>query len=166
MESTQSSIDWRALGEDLRAPFAPEAVEWRPQGKGAGTPGARVQVVAYLDARTVQDRLDTVVGPGGWSFALEPVVVNAGELMVARGRLTIHGISKDDIGTASRVEASKGCASDALKRAAVAWGIGRYLYELPAVWIQLDDKGHIGAGTLADLRAALGRRAMRLHAVS
>jgi hypothetical protein len=153
---TTQAIDWRALGLELRAPFAPDQVEWRPQGKTG--PGKRVQLVPYIDARAVQDRLDEVVGPGAWAFELEPLVTDGGELKVARGRLTLHGVSKDDIGTASTFDPSKGAASDALKRAAVQWGIGRYLYDLPAVWVTLDEQGNVPAEKLAQLREALRRR--------
>ncbi|HEV2460201.1 MAG TPA: Rad52/Rad22 family DNA repair protein [Ktedonobacterales bacterium] len=141
----------------MGAPFAPEGVEWRPQGKTA--PGARVQLVAYVDARTVMERLDAVVGVGGWSFALEPIVLDAAELRVARGRRTIGGVSRDDVGTASNWEPSNGCASDALKRAAVLWGIGRYLYALPAVHVTLDERGQVSESMLAKLRDGLARRA-------
>lgn len=110
-----------------------------------------MQVVAYLDARAVQDRLDAVCGPLGWAFDWAPVATNdRGEVVTAKGTLTIAG--------ASTFEPSKGAVSDALKRCAVQWGIGRYLYELPAVWIVLDDKGRIGEAALANLRAALVRR--------
>ena len=151
------SMDWQTVGAALAAPFDPECVEWRPQGKTA--PGARVQLLPYVDARDVQDRLDAVVGPGGWSFALEALVIDKGELRVARGRLTIYGVAKDDIGTASTFESSKGCASDCLKRAAVLFGVARYLYALPPVWVTLDHKGHVPAATLARLREGLARRA-------
>jgi hypothetical protein len=53
-------LDWQAVGAALAAPFDPECVEWRPQGKTA--PGARVQLLPYIDARDVQDRLDAVSG--------------------------------------------------------------------------------------------------------
>ena len=99
-----------------------------------------------------------MLGPGSWSFELEPVVTDKGELRVARGRLTVHGIAKDDIGTASNWEASKGCASDALKRAAVQWGVGRYLYDIPAVWCQLDGEGQVPKAMGARLREAVSRR--------
>ena len=56
-------LDWQTMGAALAAPFDPECVEWRPQGKT--TPGARVQLVAYVDARTVIERLDTVCGASG-----------------------------------------------------------------------------------------------------
>lgn len=152
----QQRIDWQAIAAQLAAPFAPEQVEWRPQGRP--TPGKPCQLVAYVDARCVQERLDAVLGVGGWSWELEPIVVDGGELKVARGRLTIMGVSKDDVGTASSFDPSKGCASDALKRAAVQWGIGRYLYALPPVKVTLDERGEIPDHTLAKLRTALGKR--------
>jgi hypothetical protein len=156
-QDTHETMDWQTVGAALAAPFDPEQVEWRPQGKTA--PGARVQLVAYVDARTVMDRLDAVCGVGGWSFELTPVVNDAAELRVARGRLTIAGVSKDDVGTASTWEPSKGTASDALKRAAVLWGVARYLYALPAVWVTLDDHGQVSESMLAKVRAGLARRA-------
>lgn len=156
-QNTPAASTSAALADALRAPFPVEDINWRPQGKPA--PNARVQVVAYLDARAVQDRLDAVLGIAGWSFDWQPVATNdRGEVVTAKGVLTIAGVSKSDVGTASTFEPSKGAVSDALKRAAVQWGIGRYLYELPAVWITLDDKGHIGEHSLSDLRAALVRR--------
>ena len=41
----------------------------------------------------------------------------------------------------TQVEAEKGKASDAFKRAAVMWGIGRYLYSLPNTWEAIKPKG-------------------------
>lgn len=153
----EQRIDWATIGAALAAPFAAELVEWRPQGKTAAN--KRVQLVPYVSARDVMERLDNVVGPGGWSFELEPLAVVDGELRVARGRLTIYGVSRDDIGTASNYEPSKGCASDALKRAAVMFGIARYLYALPPVWVTLDGNGQVPEATLARLREGLARRA-------
>ena len=39
----------------------------------------------------------------------------------------------------TQVEAEKGQYSDAFKRAAVLWGIGRYLYYLPNVWVPINE---------------------------
>ncbi len=156
-ETQETMVDWQAVGAALRAPFPPESVEWRPQGKTGAH--KRVQLLPYVDARDVQDRLDAVCGAGGWAFALTPLSVEGGELRVALGTLTVYGVSKSDVGTASQWEASKGCASDALKRAAVQFGIARYLYALPPVWVELDGEGQIGEATLAKLRAGLARRA-------
>ena len=38
-------------------------------------------------------------------------------------------------------EGTKGQFSDAFKRAAVMWGIGRYLYALPNEWVQIKPSG-------------------------
>jgi hypothetical protein len=43
---------------------------------------------------------------------------------------------KSDCGTESQVEKQKGEASDAFKRAAVMWGIGRFLYSLGIIKIK------------------------------
>lgn len=44
--------------------------------------------------------------------------------------LNVLGIVKEDVGTASPADQMKGAHSDALKRAAVKFGIGAYLYDL------------------------------------
>jgi hypothetical protein len=148
---------WARITRDLAAPFDPAVVEWRPQGKTS--PGARVQAIAYLSSAAIRDRLDATVGAGGWSFAWEPLVVDGGELRVAKGALTVHGVTNEDVGTSSNFEASKGAVTDSLKRTASLWGIGRYLRSLPVIWIVLDARGQIGEATLAKLAEGLRRRA-------
>jgi hypothetical protein len=150
--------DWARITAALSAPFDPAVVEWRPQGKTS--PGARVQAIAYLSSAAIQDRLDAVVGAGGWSFTWEPLVVDGGELRIAKAALAVHGVTKQDIGTASNWEPSKGCVSDALKRCASLWGVGRYLRSLPVVWVTLDSHGQIAEATLAKLAEGLRRRAI------
>jgi hypothetical protein len=151
------SHDWAAIGAQLAAPFAVDDVEWRPSGKTGAN--QRSSLVPYVDARTIQQRLDDVVGIGGWSFDWTPVAVEGGEVKQAKGVLTVLGVSKADVGTASNWEASKGAVSDALKRAAVMFGLGRYLYELPAVVVALDERGNVPAKTLATIREKLAARA-------
>lgn len=148
-------IDWAPISAALRAPFDPHMVEFMAKGKVSD--GGRSQVVAYVDARCVQDRLDDVVGAGAWTFDWQPISTDGkGDITVAKGTLTIHGVAKSDVGTASTFEASLGCVSHALKRAAVQWGVGRYLYDLEKTWVALD-KGRIPDATLATLRAKLPR---------
>lgn len=158
---SEQEVDWRAIGAALSAPFDPDAVEWRIQSSGGkAQPGQRAQLVAYISARDVAQRLDDVVTPGGWSFDWTPLYVDPhGNVQTARGALTLHGVTKSDIGTGSNFEASKGCVSDTLKRCAVLWGVGRYLYNLPHVWVTLDDKGRVPDATLSKLRDGLRRRA-------
>jgi hypothetical protein len=148
-----SDSAWKTMQEALAAPFAPESVSWRVQGQAK--PGQRVQVLAYLDARDIQDRLDDAVGAGNWSFDWQPVITNEKGLLVAKGTLTIHGVSKSDVGDASTFEGTKGTISDVLKRCAVQWGVGRYLYHVEKVWIRLNDRGEIGPREEDQLRAVL-----------
>jgi len=146
-------IDWVEIGAALRAPFAPEDVDFRPQGKPSGN--GKVQAVCYIDARTVADRLDEVVGPGAWSFHYEPLLVERGEIQLAKGTLTIHGVTKEDVGDGSTFATSKGCVSDALKRAAVLFGVGRYLYGVGGEWVTADQYGRISEADVQRLRAKL-----------
>ena len=115
-----SDIDWARIGRELAAPFAAKDVKTKP-GRGR-------EQVSYVDARTVAERLDAVVGPENWAFDWQPMIVNEDAIHVVKGTLTIYGISKSDIGDSEKIEPNKGAVSDALKRAAVLWGIGRYLY--------------------------------------
>ena len=144
--------DWNIIAAELAAPFDPMDVDFRVQGK-ASTSG-KVQVLAYIDARAVQERLDRVVGPQNWTFEWSPVAIDAkGDIQCAKGTITIYGIAKSDVGTASNFEGDKGAVSGAQKRAAVQWGIGRYLYALPTSWIP--DAKFISDTTLAQLRSKL-----------
>lgn len=97
--------------------------------------------VAYIDARDVMDLLDEVVGPDKWQDKYEFV----GTKLIAG--IGIKGVNKDDewvwkfdTGVESQSEADKGQFSDAFKRAAVKWGIGRFLYNLEIKWVNIIDQ--------------------------
>lgn len=155
-EQTNEPLDWRAIARALQAPFDPTEVDFRVQGKAGGS--GKAQVVAYVDARCVQDRLDAVVGPGAWSFDWNPINFDAkGEIQSAKGMLTIYGVTKSDIGSASNFEASLGAVSHCFKRAAVLWGVGRYLYSVPSMWVEVEQNGRLSAQVIAQLRAKLPR---------
>lgn len=124
--------------ERLRAPFPPDRVSWRigstTQDKKKG------MALAYIDARDVMDRLDEVVGPGNWQdrypHAAGKTVCEIDIYIEGRGWVT-----KSDGAGDSDVEAEKGALSDAFKRAAVRWGIGRYLYDVASVWVEIEAAG-------------------------
>ncbi|HLY31977.1 MAG TPA: Rad52/Rad22 family DNA repair protein [Ktedonobacterales bacterium] len=156
---------WDDISRRLREPFDPREVDFRAQGRPNEQTG-KAQVVAYIDARAVQDRLDQVVGPGAWSFEWEALVIEKGDIQVAKGILTIHGVSKADAGTASNFEQSLGAVSHCFKRAAVHWGIGRYLYSLPMAWVAVEKNGRIPEATLRELRARLPRPSAPTSATS
>lgn len=125
------------LMAELQEPFPADSVGWKP-GKVTGN---RCQVLAYIRSRDVMDRLDQVVGPANWKD--EYTIAQDGHVL-CRLSLRINGewIAKEDVGGESEQPDSgdrhKAGVSDALKRAAVKWGIGRYLYRLGISWVDYD----------------------------
>lgn len=101
--------------------------KYKPQSVKYG----KATMVSYIDARDVQDLLDEVVGPENWCTDFN--VIN--ENLFARIGIKVNDewVFKTDCGVESNVEVEKGEASDAFKRAAVQWGIGRFLYRLGIV---------------------------------
>lgn len=92
--------------------------------------------VGYIDARDVAERLDAVAGPDNWSDSFL-VVQSEQKNWVVECRLTVAGVTKTDVGEG---DAAKDAYSDALKRAAVKFGLGRFLYDLPQVWADTNDR--------------------------
>lgn len=121
----------------LAAPFPPEAVDWKPQN----VRGTRALAVPYIDARTVQARLDDVLGVAGWKDGYQ--VLPDGSV-VCRLKVRVGGewITRADVGGQSdqndEGDRRKAAFSDALTRAAVKFGVGRYIYWLPLQWLGYD----------------------------
>jgi hypothetical protein len=143
------------LLERLSAPFPPAAVSWRV---GATTQDkSKGMALAYIDARDVQDRLNEVCGHEWqvrhpWSTADGKVACEIGV------KIDGEWIWRGDGAGNSDVEAEKGAFSDSFKRAAVRWGIGRYLYDIDSPWVELEQKGRsyvIAAREMARLRSGL-----------
>lgn len=132
METTMELT--REVLEALGAPFPDDEVEFLPRGNFEG----KARALAYIDARSVMRRLDAVVGPANWSFDFELLSPDG---KMVKGKLTVLGVTKCDAGEgASEDEVLKSAVSDALKRCAVHFGIGRYLYYLPSVWAPYDQR--------------------------
>jgi len=125
------------LAERLAEPFAASEVKWKAQV----VRGNRALSVAYVDARLVEDRLDTVFGVDGWQDSYQ-VLPNNNVICKLRVRIGDDWIEKCDVGGQSdqpdEGDRMKSAFSDALKRAAVKLGIGRYLYRLPHQWVDYD----------------------------
>jgi hypothetical protein len=121
----------------LAAPFDPSEVKFKP----SAVSGSRALALAYVDARAIQDRLDEVCGVAGWQDSYRVLPDGA---VVCRLRLRIgrQWITKVDVGSPSgqpdNGDRTKAAFSDALKRAAVKFGVGRYLYRLPRQWCDYD----------------------------
>lgn len=104
--------------------------------------GTRAMAVPYIDARDVMDRLDEVVGPGNWKSEFLPIGNDA--IMCTLSIRTADGwVSKSDVGGESdqpdKSDKVKAAFSEALKRAAVHWGIGRLYYSIPTMWLSYDN---------------------------
>lgn len=130
----------------LKAPIPADQLRWRV---GTLNPEkTQGRALPYIDARVVQNRLDEVLGPQNWKNSYHEVVVGS-RLLAVRCTLSLcidgQWISKEDAaylpGThrddASLEIAVKGVYSDSLKRAAVQWGLARYLYDFEAPMVDL-----------------------------
>lgn len=114
----------------LQEKFTTSEIEWRIARAGKTANGKQwAMCFAYVTARAVQDRLDNVCGPHAWKvdyFHVQP----GGVLCNLSIKIGDEWVTKQDGADESLTEPFKGGISGALKRAAVVWGIGRYLYDL------------------------------------
>lgn len=119
--------------ETLRHPFAPEDHEW-------------LRGFVYLTEEAITNRIDEI--DPSWSLEILDSHMRASEIgqqVVTTVRLTIGGVARSGVGMQAthyldtkdnkikeaKSEAEKGAATDALKRAARLFGIGRYLLGAP-----------------------------------
>lgn len=147
----------KEMHEALLAPFSKHVIKWRAGDISAD--GTLARALAYIEARDVMDRLDEVLGPGNWEDEYQ-VTRMSDKRAIVTCRITLHhdgrSITKSD-GTDVDLESSegfelgKGSISEAFKRAAVKWGVGRYLYRLEAPWMPVNSRGYLEyAPTLPD----------------
>lgn len=125
------------LIEKLQAPFKPNEIEWRVQSQGKSNAGGKIwcQVLAYVDARALQNRLDEVFTPFGWSDRYEPL----GDDFICTLTVEHDGkkVSKQNGASKTQVEGFKGGISNSFKRVcASGFGIGRYLYDLDVMFTE------------------------------
>jgi hypothetical protein len=143
----------------LAAPVPSGAISWRQDGKVTARDAKYfARFVAYIEANTVRERLDTVV-PGEWDLTLELLPAIAGEdgdgaQCSFKARLQILGVIREDIGTGRDY---KQASTDAFKRAAVRFGIGHELYAYEQNWVEMDGDGKY-AKPIEDPQVAYVRR--------
>jgi hypothetical protein len=150
----------------LSAPLPAGVISWRQDGKPVQRDGKFVaRFVAYIDANTVRERLDSVV-PGEWDLTLELLPTLAGQdengeqTCSFKARLQILGVIREDVGTGRDY---KSAATDAFKRAAVRFGIAHELYSFEQNWVQVDGDGRY-AKPLEDPAIVYARRQARAEA--
>lgn len=141
------------LFKRLSAPFPPSKVSWRV-GQITKNDPSKASALCYIDARDVMDRLDAACGPARWADSYNET--QRGRLICTLS-IEVGGawISKSDGAGDTAVEGEKGAISDAFKRAAVKWGIGRYLYDVPVQWVRINQFKQIERSEMAKLAAVL-----------
>lgn len=118
----------------LAAPFHPSRITWKP-GALTGKKD-KALALAYADLRAYQDRLDEVCGLD-WSATYTPW----GDRIICH--VTINGITRSSTGeadSASERNENSGSVAEAMsfKRACAMFGLGRYLYNMPSLWVEYD----------------------------
>lgn len=133
----------REIHAALAQPFAPEDLEWRIQRafeeKMCGL------AVPYVTNRAIMNRLDDVVGMENWYNEYRPWH-STGKKDAQICGISIYfenrgWVTKWDGAEDTDVEPVKGGLSDSMKRAAVHWGIGRVLYNMDAIWVDVEKRG-------------------------
>ncbi len=157
----ETPLDKHDIWSALSAPLPPGVISWRQDGRPVSRDGRHIaRFVAYIEANTVRERLDSVV-PGEWDLTLEllpPVTgldddANQGACSF-KARLQILGVIREDVGTGKDY---KQAATDAFKRAAVRFGIAHELYAYEQNWVQMDGDGKY-AKPVEDPAVAYARR--------
>lgn len=125
----------------LTLPFKAEEIEWRVQREVKTKNGLRAVVLAYVTNRAIQDRFDDVFGVLNWKNEFKEWK-NGSQLcgISVWDQEKKEWITKWDGADDTKVENTKGGLSDSMKRAAVQWGVGRYLYNLKENWVELLSK--------------------------
>lgn len=148
----------------LSSQFKPDELEWRVQRSGIKNNKPWAIVVPYVQNRAIMDRLDEVVGLWNWRnefkqftngivcgisiklFAPQSLISHE-ELIAKYGESVVPSkkeefwLTKWDGAPETNIEAFKGGLSDAMKRAAVHWGMGRYLYRIEMKFAEFVDNG-------------------------
>lgn len=139
-------VEMKALEDALKRPFKADEIEWRISRAGAKSDGKIwATCLAYVSNRAIMNRLDEVFGIGGWH---NEYVAWKGDSQLCGISALFDGewITKWDGAGDTDFESIKGGLSDSMKRAAVQWGIGRYLYNLDETFAIVSETGKFYQG--------------------
>jgi hypothetical protein len=148
--TSPSGLDVTKLLSELEVPFSPDQVRWRVTN--TTNDKKRGQIVPYADSRAYTDRLNALFTPQGWTreYKVETMTnitrVKKGEAIVSGKVLVTCTVSILGIGSHSGTgeewaDDDNGMTSadaQAFKRACSCLGLGRYFYDIPPMWVDLD----------------------------
>lgn len=158
----EATVEKMDIWAQLSAPLPQGVIAWRQDGRAVQRDGKYfARFVAYVEANTVRERLDSVVA-GEWDLTLELLPTLASDeqddtTCSFKARLQILGVIREDVGTGRDYKAA---ATDAFKRAAVRFGIAHELYAYEQNWVQVDGDGKY-AKPLEDPAESYARRLNR-----
>ena len=134
-EIADNVLDFSSTLRELRKTVDPTLVRQRAGGRDRN---GNVHMVEYVEWHTVADILDETAPNWGHSIKdIRPI----GDIVTVTVALTIDGITREGIGTGRAVNETgiKKAEHDALKRAAVKFGIARELYKREFDSIDLEE---------------------------
>jgi hypothetical protein len=166
--STQEESTMNAIADIIRRlsePFSPDVVQWKPGVVSKDR--TRAMALAYVDSREYMNRLDQA--DPGWSdeYLIQPLP----DRILVVCRLTVGGVTRTGDGeclladTRGETEenALTSASAQAFKRACAKFGLGRYLYDIPRVWVGYDGNGFTPEAIETLRRIAAGENPQPRH---
>lgn len=132
----EKELSMEEIQEKLAEPFSSEEISWRILRSFNNGQKMGAFASAYVQSRAIMARLDKVLGVGNWENEYKELhsgIICGIRIHLPNGRSLV----KWDGADLTDYEATKGGLSNAFKRAAVQWGIGRYLYEVPETYVEI-----------------------------
>jgi len=120
--------------EILSKPIQAHEIEWRVQSQTKNKD--KLIVVPYITNRCVMERFDEQFGTLGWTSEFKEIANG----FICRITAIDTGVFREDGASKTSIEPEKGGISDAMKRCAVQFGLGRGLYNYPRTMIETTDK--------------------------
>lgn len=139
--SPKADLDTAKLLEELQVPFDPALIRWRAK-EFKTIRGRRFGLFfPHGDPRAYKDRLNALFGPMAWCDHYEITTTPSKILVVCKLTITPlgpHSHSATGEEWSRSENASTSAEAQAFKRACAAFGLGRYLYSYPGVWLEVD----------------------------
>lgn len=129
------------LLEELQVPFDPALIRWHAKEFKVLQRRKFALFFPHADPRAYKDRLNSLFGPMAWSDAYEITTIPSKILVVCKLTITPlgpHSHSATGEEFSRNPNAATAAEAQAFKRACASFGLGRYLYYFPGVWLEVD----------------------------
>ncbi len=139
IETTDNVLDFSTTLRELRKTVDPNLIRQRAAGRDRN---GEAHMVEYVEWHTVADILDEHAP--NWIHSVKDIR-SIGEIVTVTVAITIDGITREGIGTGKAISETgiKKAEHDALKRAAVKFGIARELYKKEFDLVDREDAPHV-----------------------